>query len=145
VPQADWSCRYAIPFLEKTNGSIVNISSDAGLQGNTGAAIYCASKGGVVTMTKALALDLAPRGIRVNAVCPYDIQTPMMIYQANTYGAGDVEGYYRNLLAHYLQGKRARFAQPDETAEFILRISSPSLSPLTGAALPIDFGLSAGH
>jgi len=139
-----FSCRFAIPHLEKSSGSIVNISSDAGLQGNANASIYCASKGGVVTLTKALALDLAQRGVRVNAVCPCDIQTPMIEYQAKTYGGDDIAGYYRNLLANYPQGSRARFAQPDEIAEFVFAISNPKLAPLTGAALPIDFGLTAG-
>ncbi|HEY4097608.1 MAG TPA: SDR family oxidoreductase [Baekduia sp.] len=60
----------AIPHLAATQGSIVNLSSDAGLQGNTGAAVYCASKGGVTNLTRALALELAPRGVRANAVCP---------------------------------------------------------------------------
>ncbi|MET3120885.1 NAD(P)-dependent dehydrogenase (short-subunit alcohol dehydrogenase family) [Oxalobacteraceae bacterium GrIS 2.11] len=138
-------CRYAIPHLEKTGGSIVNISSDAGLQGNANASIYCASKGGVVILTKALALELAPRGIRVNAVCPCDIQTPMIEYQAKTYGGDDIDGYYRNLLANYPQGSQARFAQADEIAAFIFAISSPKLVPLTGAALAIDFGMTAGH
>lgn len=140
-----FACRYAIPHLEKTRGSIVNISSDAGLQGNTGASVYCASKGGVVILSKTLALDLAKRGIRVNAVCPCDIQTPMIEYQARTYGGGDANGYYRNLLMEYPQGESARFAHPEEIAEFIFCISSPMLEPLTGAALAIDFALSAGH
>lgn len=60
----------ALAHLELTRGCIVNISSDAGIQGNSGAAAYCASKGGVSVFTKALALELAPRGVRVNAVCP---------------------------------------------------------------------------
>ncbi|MFM8530706.1 MAG: SDR family NAD(P)-dependent oxidoreductase, partial [Ilumatobacteraceae bacterium] len=65
----------AIPHLEATGGTIVMISSDAGVQGNAGAAVYSASKGGVSNLTRALALELAPRGVRVNAVCPADIET----------------------------------------------------------------------
>ena len=61
--------------------------------GNAGAAIYCASKGGVVLLTKALALELAPRGIRVNAICPCDVDTPMLAYQASDFGDGDPQGY----------------------------------------------------
>ncbi len=63
-----FTCRYAIPELEKTGGQIINIASDAGLMGGAEAAIYCASKGGVVLLTKALALELAPKGVRVNAI-----------------------------------------------------------------------------
>ena len=73
--------RAAIPHLKKTQGSIINLSSDAGLQGVNGAAVYCASKGGVSLLTKALALELAKDGVRVNAVCPGDVQTPMLDFR----------------------------------------------------------------
>lgn len=63
-------CKAAIPHLRATQGSIVNISSDAGRQGNRNAAAYCASKGGVALLTKTLALDLAPDGVCCNAVSP---------------------------------------------------------------------------
>jgi len=69
-------CRAALPTLLASGGQIVNIASDAGLQGSAGAAIYCASKGGVVLLTKALALELAPQGVRVNALCPADPARP---------------------------------------------------------------------
>jgi len=140
-----FACRYAIPALEKTGGQIINVGSDAGLIGNKGAAIYCASKGGVSLLTKALALELAPRGIRINAVCPCDIETPMIEFQAQTFGGGDPEGYRRNLLSKYPQGSRARFSQPSEIAAFIYAITQPELAPLLGACLPIDFGLTAGY
>ncbi len=140
-----FSCRYAIPELEKTGGQIVNISSDAGLVGNNGAAIYCASKGGVSILTKALAIELAPRGIRVNAICPCDVETPMIEFQAKTYGQGDPEAYRQNLLSKYPQRDRARFAKPQEIAAFIFALTSPDLAPVTGANLSIDFGLTAGY
>ena len=137
-------CRYAIPHLEKTGGAIVNISSDAGIIGSKGAAIYCASKGGVNLLTKSLARELAPRGIRVNAICPCDVQTPMIEYQANTFGGGDPEGYKRALLSIYPQGDRARFATPEEIAAFVYFVASPEAAPITGACLSIDFGTTAG-
>lgn len=140
-----FACRFAIPELEKTGGQIINIGSDAGLIGNKGAAVYCASKGGISLLTKALALELAPRGIRVNAVCPCDIETPMIEFQANTYGDGDPAGYKRNLLSKYPQGKAARFSRPEEIAAFVYAVTSPELAPLVGACLPIDFGLTAGY
>lgn len=139
-----FACRYAIPALERSAGLILNIASDAGLIGNAGAAIYCASKGGVVLLTKALARELAPRGVRVNAICPCDVATPMLDYQANTYGGGDPAGYKKRLLSIYPQGDRARFVRPEEVAEFVFQMASPKLSPITGAALSIDFGTTAG-
>ena len=139
-----FACRYAIPALERTSGTILNIASDAGLIGNAGAAIYCASKGGVVLLTKALARELAPRGIRVNAICPCDVETPMLKYQAETYGEGNPKAYFDKLLSIYPQGARARFARAEEVAEFVFQIASPKLTPITGAALSIDFGTTAG-
>ena len=134
----------AIPHLVEHGGSIVNLSSDAGLQGNRGAAVYCASKGGVSNLTRALALELAPRGVRVNAVCPADVDTPMLRYQAERFGGGDPEAYRRKLLAGYPQAERARFLRADEVAELIFFLAQPTAAGITGANLSIDFGLSAG-
>jgi len=135
----------AIPHLRATGGLIVNLSSDAGLQGNTGAALYCASKGAVSLFTKALALELAPEGIRVNAVCPGDVASPMLRFQAETYGGGDPDAYYERLLAGYPQGPgRARFVTPDEVASLIEYLARPEAAPITGATISIDFGYSAG-
>ena len=138
-------CSRAIPALAATKGAIVNISSDAGVVGNAGAAIYCASKGGVTVMTKALARELAPQGIRVNALCPSDIASPMLDYQAQTYGAGDPAGYHARLLAHYPQGAAARFLTPDEVAQNVAFLLSPAAAGITGAAIMLDFGLTAGY
>jgi len=134
----------AIPHLESTGGSIAMISSDAGIQGNAGAAVYSASKGGVSNLTRALALELAPRGVRVNAVCPADIETPMLAGQARDFGDGDPEGYYAKLRAAYPQGERARFLQPGEVAEVVWFLAQPAAAGVTGANWSIDFGLSAG-
>lgn len=139
-----FTCRHAIPELIKTEGHIINIASDAGLMGNAGASIYCASKGGVVLLSKALALELAPKGVRVNAVCPCDVETPMLAFQANAFGAGDPEGYLRNLHKYYPQGERTRFVRPEEIGAFLFMLASPRLRPITGAALSIDFGTTAG-
>jgi NAD(P)-dependent dehydrogenase (short-subunit alcohol dehydrogenase family) len=137
-------CRHAIPALERTRGCIVNVSSDAGLWGNKGAAIYSASKGGVTVLSKALAVELAARGVRVNVVCPGDVDSPMIRYQAETFGGGDPEAYLRDLLAAYPQ-KPARFIRPDEVAELIAFLCSERATPITGAAISIDFGLTAGY
>lgn len=134
----------AIPHLEATRGCIINLSSDAGIQGNSGAAAYCASKGGVSLFTKALALELAPRGVRVNAVCPGDVDSPMLRGQAKNYGGGSEQAYYDQLLAGYPQRTNARFITPEEVAEFIWFLAQPHAAAITGANLSIDFGLSSG-
>ena len=133
----------AIPHLETTRGCIINLSSDAGIQGNSGAAAYSASKGGVSLFTKALALELAPRGVRVNAVCPGDVDSPMLRSQAQNY-SGSEQAYYDQLLAGYPQRSNARFITPDEVAEFIWFLAQPHAVAITGANLSIDFGLSSG-
>jgi NAD(P)-dependent dehydrogenase (short-subunit alcohol dehydrogenase family) len=140
-----FACRFAIPHLERTQGCIVNLSSDAGLVGSAGVAVYCASKGGVSMLTKALALELAPKGVRVNAVCPNDVDTPMLAGQARDYGGGDPKGYLDALLAKYPQGDRARFIRPEEVARLIAYLASPEAAPITGACIPIDFGSTAGY
>jgi NAD(P)-dependent dehydrogenase (short-subunit alcohol dehydrogenase family) len=138
-----FACRHAIPALCETGGAIINIASDAGLMGSAGASIYCASKGGVVLLTKALALELAPKGVRCNALCPCDVDTPMLAGQISTYGGDDPDAYRRSLLAVYPQGERARFARPQEVAEFLFAMAG--LEPITGACLSIDFGTTAGR
>lgn len=139
-----FACRYAIPHLERTGGCIVNVSSDAGLAGTPGAAIYCASKGGVSLLTKSLGLELAPKGVRVNAVCPNDVDTPMLAGQARDYGGDDPQGYLEALLARYPQKERARFIRPDEVAALIVYLASREAAPITAACIPIDFGRTAG-
>ena len=137
-------CRYAIPALERTEGCIVNISSDAGVHGTAGNAIYDASKAGVNNLTRSLALELAPRGIRVNAICPTDVDTPMLAGQARDYGGDDPQGYLAALLASRPQGRRARFIRPEEIAELVVFLASGKVDPITGACISIDFGMTAG-
>ncbi len=135
-------CSAAIPHLTSTGGCIVNLSSDAGVQGNAGAAVYCASKGGVSNLTRALALELAPLGVRVNAVCPGDVDSPMLRGQAAA--SADPAAYLDKLLRGYPQGGRARFIEPAEIAELIWYLAQPSAGAITGANIAIDYGLSAG-
>jgi NAD(P)-dependent dehydrogenase (short-subunit alcohol dehydrogenase family) len=132
----------AIAHLRSTGGCIINMSSDAGVQGNAGAAVYCASKGGVTNLTKALALELAPLGVRVNAVCPGDVDSPMLRGQAAA--SADPVAYLDKLLRGYPQGDAARFIDPAEIAELIWFLAQPSAAAITGANISIDFGLSAG-
>ena len=135
-------CSAAIPHLTATRGCIINMSSDAGVQGNAGAAVYCASKGAVSNLTRALALELAPVGVRVNAVCPGDVDSPMLRGQAAA--SPEPAAYLDKLLRGYPQGETARFIAPAEIAELIWFLAQPSATAITGANISIDFGLSAG-
>ena len=134
-------CRHAIPALEATGGCIVNVSSDAGLWGNKGAAIYCASKGGVTVLSKALAVELAERGIRVNAVCPGIIDTPMQDAVLEEISA------LRGTTAQALSDARTatvpmrRGATPEECAGAIWFLLSDDSSYVTGEALNVSGGL----
>jgi NAD(P)-dependent dehydrogenase (short-subunit alcohol dehydrogenase family) len=137
-------CRFAIPHLEKSSGCIVNISSDSGLVGNDLAAVYCASKGGIILLTKALAVELARKNIRVNAVCPGDVATPMLD-AAMKDSETDSEQYIQELLEVYPERPGRRFTKPEEVARSIVFLSSEKVEAITGACLSIDFGLTAGY
>jgi NAD(P)-dependent dehydrogenase (short-subunit alcohol dehydrogenase family) len=140
-----FACRFAIPALAEAGGSIVAISSDYGLVGGPGAAIYNASKFGVNGIVKSLALELAPHGVRVNSICPADVETPMLAGQARDYGGGDEAGYLATLKATLPQGERARFIQADEIAAAVLFLCSPDAAPITGVCLPVEWGVTAGY
>ncbi|KWN14673.1 short-chain dehydrogenase [Burkholderia territorii] len=137
-------CTRAIPALKITRGVIINVGSDAGIAGNARCAVYCASKGGLVLMGKALALELASFGIRVNTVCPSDIATPMLYRQADCFGDGDPQGYLTKLLSRYPQHP-PRFITPDEVASLIGFLLTAPASPITGATLNMDFGITSGY
>ena len=77
-------------------------------------------------------------------MCPGDIDTPMLAGQARDHGGADPATYLRALLAHYPQGPSARFIRPDEVAELIWFLGQPGATPITGANISIDFGLSSG-
>ena len=124
-----------LPLLQ-AGACVVNVASDAGISGNYGCPVYCASKGAVVALTKALALDLAP-SVRVNCVCPADIDTPLLQQQlaaANgSYTLADVAEAY----------PLGRVGQAEEVAHVICAIASPRNSFMTGAIVPVDGGITA--
>jgi len=133
--------RWALAALRESKGNIVNVASDAGLMGDVGSgAVYCASKGGVVNMTRAMALELAP-DVRVNSVCPGNVDTDMvrrdLIEQADDPVAAERE------FAEYAPMKR--IATPDEIATAILYLASDDARFVTGAAFQIDGGSTAGR
>ena len=126
-------------MLRRRRGTIVNVSSDSGLVGTAGSSVYCASKGAMVLFTKAVALDHARDGIRVNAICPGEVDTPMLDRDADASGLGKDE-YVRQLVAP-IPLKRA--ARPEEIAQAILYLAGPESSFMTGAALSVDGGSTA--
>ena len=132
--------KFAIPgMVRRKRGAIVNVSSDSGLVGAAGSSVYCASKGAMVLFTKAVALDHAKDGIRVNVVCPGEVRTPMMERDAAESGRG-FEEYYRRLVDP-IPMKRA--ATAEEIARSILFLASESASFMTGTVLSVDGGSTA--
>ncbi|MCH8093028.1 MAG: glucose 1-dehydrogenase [Chloroflexi bacterium] len=130
--------KFALPeMIRAGSGCIVNVASYFGLVGGKGVAAYCASKGALVQLTRAMALDHADEGVRVNCVCPGSVQTPMIDQAWAEYGDGAPELW----AAKHPIG---RIAQPDEVAQAILYLASSASSFVTGAALPIDGGITAG-
>jgi NAD(P)-dependent dehydrogenase (short-subunit alcohol dehydrogenase family) len=117
-------------------GSIVHCSSGWGLVGGAKGAAYCAAKGGLVLLTKAMALDHGPQGIRVNAVCPGDTETPMEHEDARNQGLS-----WDAYVALASAGRAIpRMGQPDEVARAVLFLASDESSYITGAALPVHGG-----
>lgn len=123
-------------MIKRKRGAIVNVSSDSGLVGTAGSSVYCASKGAMVLFTKAVALDHAKDNIRVNVICPGEVNTPMLEKDAAESGRG-FEEYYNRLVAP-IPMKRA--ATADEIARGILFLASDDASFMTGTALSVDGG-----
>lgn len=132
-------CKYVIPEMIKAGkGSIVNIGSEAGITGFKNMTAYCASKGGVVNMTRCLALDFAEHNIRANCVCPGTTETPMVKKAIEI--APDPEKALRFFEARPL----LRLGRPEEIAAGILYLASDESLYATGAILSIDGGKTAG-
>jgi meso-butanediol dehydrogenase/(S,S)-butanediol dehydrogenase/diacetyl reductase len=131
-----YACRRVIPLMQgRGGGVIVNVASISGLRGDYGFGAYNASKGAVVNYTRALALDHARDEIRVNAVCPGLIDTPL------TAGLHTVAGLLERWRAAIPLGRAGR---PDEIAATVAFLASEDSSYLTGAAIVVDGGITAG-
>ena len=128
--------RAALPYLLRSEGSIVNIASDWGLRGGERAVAYCASKGGLVLLTKAMARDHAREGLRVNAVCPGDVDTPMLAAEAKAEGL-DIEDYMEEASESVPSG---RVAEPEEVASLALFLASDAAAHINGTTIAIDGG-----
>lgn len=131
--------RAALPHLLKTSGSIINISSFWGLRAGPRALAYCASKGGLIQLTRAMALDHAADGLRVNAICPGGVDTPMLAESADDADL-DVDSFLE-MVADGSPNKR--IADPSDIAALAMFLASDAAKHITGTAIPIDGGLQA--
>ena len=123
-------------MVAQKSGVIINNGSGWGIVGGNEAVSYCASKGGVVLMTKAMAIDHATQGIRVNCLCPGDVETPMLDEDARMRGM-TWEEYHEQAVAQRPMG---RIGTPEEIAKAALFLASDDSSFMTGATLVIDGG-----
>lgn len=159
VEEADWDkmmntnlrgaffiLKYAMPYLERVGGAVVNVGSTAGIRGFDADSVYCASKGGMTLMTKALAIECAKYGVRVNIVSPDMVKTSMLDEGFLRSGMSNREEYDRMKLGDYPQGSdKARFILPADVAKAVLFLAyNEESETITGANLVIDFGLTAG-
>jgi NAD(P)-dependent dehydrogenase (short-subunit alcohol dehydrogenase family) len=132
--------KYALPsMIERGGGSIIHNSSGWGILGGDRAAAYCAAKGGLVVMAKAMAIDHGPDGIRVNCVCPGDVETPMLPDDAEKRGMA-----WEDYLAGASDRPLGRIGTAEEIARAVLFLASDDSSFVTGTALVVDGGGVAG-
>jgi NAD(P)-dependent dehydrogenase (short-subunit alcohol dehydrogenase family) len=132
--------KYAIPHLARSgNGVIVNIASGWGLVGGRKAAAYCASKGAVVLLTKAMAIDHGKDKIRINCICPGDTDTPLLHGEATQLGEP-----IGSFLEQAAKRPLRRVGRPEDIAQAALYLASDASSFVTGASLVVDGGGVAG-
>lgn len=132
--------KYAVPVMARSGGgAIINVASGWGLVGGRDAAAYCASKGAIVNLTKAMALDHGDQGIRVNCVCPGDTDTPMLREEARQLGEPEAK-----FLAESARRPLKRIGRPQDIAQAALYLASDEASFVTGTALVVDGGGLAG-
>ncbi|MGH9543970.1 MAG: SDR family NAD(P)-dependent oxidoreductase [Terriglobales bacterium] len=133
-------CRLVIPIMASAGGgSIINTASGWGLAGGARAAVYCASKGAVVLLTKAMAIDHGPQNIRVNCICPGDTDTTMLRNEARQLGEPDDK-----FLEESARRPLGRVGKPEEIAQAALYLAGDASSFVTGTALVVDGGGLAG-
>ena len=127
---------HVIPYMVKNGGgSIVNTGSGWGLRGGPNAAAYCAAKGGVVNLTRAMAIDHGRQGIRVNCVCPGDIDTPLLFDEAKQLGKD-----FNEFMIEAADRPINRVGLPEDIANAVLYLASDLSSWVTGSILVVDGG-----
>jgi NAD(P)-dependent dehydrogenase (short-subunit alcohol dehydrogenase family) len=127
-----------LPHMQ--TGSIINQGSVAGLVGIPNFAAYCASKGAVIALTRSMAVDLSPRGIRVNVICPGTVYTPLMEPMLRARGDGDLQAGLAKTLVKYPIG---RLGTPDEIGCVALFLASDEASFMTGSVVTPDGGMTS--
>ncbi|HWU33050.1 MAG TPA: SDR family oxidoreductase [Marmoricola sp.] len=128
----------ALPLLRAAKGAVVNVSSVAGNMGQPYAAAYSSSKGGLTMLTKALAMELSPDGIRVNALCPGSVDTPLVAGVAANFPT-DIDPRVADRLMALLPGPAI---SPKEAAETIVFLASPATRMMSGAIIALDGAMS---
>jgi NAD(P)-dependent dehydrogenase (short-subunit alcohol dehydrogenase family) len=132
--------RAALPHLIERGGNIVNISSAAGMVGVAYNAAYCAAKAGVLGLTKSLAIEFAAKGVRVNAICPGMVNTPM-IHAPRTQVHGEIDS---SLTMRNAPKLASGGCEPEDIAEAIAWLASEQARKVSGAAIPVDCAQTAG-
>jgi NAD(P)-dependent dehydrogenase (short-subunit alcohol dehydrogenase family) len=149
TPEAEWDLvmavnvksiyllgRHAIPTMAVAGGgAIVNVGSGWGLKGGPRAASYCASKGAVVNLTRAMAIDHGPQGIRVTCICPGDTDTPLLRSEARQLGEDEA-----SFMAAAANRPLARVGTPEDMARAVLYLVSDDAAWVTGTTLVVDGG-----
>lgn len=135
-----WTTRYAFPFLAARRGSILNTASMVGLIGQANHAAYVSTKGAMISLTKAMALDYAPQGIRINAICPAGVWTPML----RAWASQQPEPH---AIEEYLDGIHALgyCPKPDVIADAAVFLLSDKARFITGCILPVSGGAELGY
>ena len=140
LTSAFMGCKFAVPHLRKTRGSIINMSSEVALIGQAGAPSYVATKGAEISLTRALALDLAAEGVRVNAVCPAGVLTPLMRQWADT--QYDPEAALAMVDSWHPIGRMATIEEIGEVCAFL---ASEEAAFVTGQVICPDGGAALGY
>lgn len=134
-------CKQAMPHLIETRGNIVNMASAAGLQGVAYVTAYCASKAGVIGLTRSLAVEFASRQVRVNAICPGGVKTPMDDTNQQSIPSGIEAGLIERLYPKLGNGE---LAEAEDIAAMVAYLASSEARYVTGSVFSVDGGQTAG-